>query len=123
MAFSPPVVRLVATAFGSLFSRIPTPEDNTSGVEHNSASLEDASASLEGASAQLEMTLRAISISSDTLPTRVDGDTVYTHADQAPRFDFNGESLMSYLARNLRLDPRAIEQLPVLIFVPFVVCD
>ena len=46
------------------------------------------------------------------LPTRVDGDTVYTHADQAPRFDFNGESLMNYLARNLRLDPVAIERLP-----------
>ena len=46
------------------------------------------------------------------LPTRVDGDTVYTHADQAPRFDFNGESLMNYLAHNLRLDPVAIERLP-----------
>lgn len=78
MAFSPPVVRLVTTAFGTLFCRFPTLGDNTSGVEHNSASLEDvlalledasaqledASASLEGASAQLEMTLRAISISS-----------------------------------------------------------
>ena len=46
------------------------------------------------------------------LPTRVDGDTVYTHADQAPRFDFSGESLMNYLAHNLRLDPVAIERLP-----------
>lgn len=78
MAFSPPVVRLVATAFGTLFSRFPTPEDNTSGVEHNSASLEGVLASLEGVSAQLEgvlaqledvsaqleMTPRAISISS-----------------------------------------------------------
>lgn len=47
-----------------------------------------------------------------TLPTRLGGDTIYTRADQAPRFDFNGESMISYLARNLRLDPAAIEQLP-----------
>ena len=85
MAFSPPVARLVTTAFGTLFCRFPTLEDNTSGVEHNSASLEgvlasledtsaslegvlasleDASAQLEDVSAQLEMTPRAISISS-----------------------------------------------------------
>lgn len=54
MAFSPPVARLVTTAFGTLFCRFPTLEDNTSGVEHNSASLEDVLASLEDASAQLE---------------------------------------------------------------------
>ena len=78
MAFSPPVVRLVTTAFGTLFCRFPTLGDNTSGVEHNSASLEGVLAPLEGvlvslegvlvsledASAQKEMTLRAISISS-----------------------------------------------------------
>lgn len=78
MAFSPPVARLVTTAFGTHFCHFPTLEDNTSGVEHNSASLEDvlasledtsasledASAQLEDVSAQLEMTPRAISISS-----------------------------------------------------------
>lgn len=78
MAFSPPVARLVTTAFGTLFCHFPTLGNNTSGVEYNStslegvlaqledvlASLEGVLASLEDASAQLEMTLRAISISS-----------------------------------------------------------
>lgn len=46
------------------------------------------------------------------LPAYINGDTIYSKADQAPEFNFNGESLMNYLIRNLRLDVNTIQQLP-----------
>lgn len=47
-----------------------------------------------------------------TLPSQIDGDIIYTKADQAPVFNYNGESLMNYFARNLRLDANSLQQLP-----------